>query len=52
MVADLQDVLHVLLLLHCQVVVVNDTTLGCTLAVEVDVGKVSVDHPVVVMDLL
>ena len=51
-IADLQDVLHVFLLLHCQVVVVDDANLDCTLALEVDVGKVSVDHSVVVVDLL
>ena len=51
-IADLQDVLHVFLLLHCQVVVVDDTNLDCTLALEVDVGKILVDHSVVVVDLL
>ena len=52
MLADLRDVLHVFLLLHCQVVVVNDTNLDCTLALEVDVGKILVDHSVVMIDLL
>ena len=52
-VANLQDVLHVvLLLLHCQIVVVDNTNLDCTLALEVGVGKVPVDHSVVVIDLL
>ena len=52
-IANLQDVLHVfLLLLHCQVVVVDNTDLDCTLALEVDAGKVSVDHSVVVIGLL
>ena len=36
-IADLQDVLHVFLLLHCQIVVVDYTNLDCTLAL--DVGK-------------
>ena len=52
-VTNLQDVFHVFfLLLHCQVVVVGNTNLDCTLALSVDVGKVSVDHSVVVIDLL
>ena len=51
-IADLQDVLHVFLLLHCHIVAVDDTNLDCTLALEVDVGKIVVGHSVVVVDLL